>query len=316
MVEQLKKSNSFTFVGLSLGKVTDKDRVQMVVIDFLKDIHGSSGNIPYDDLTAIVYNDVLLLKTRLKKEEFQEFINDCKESLTASNSLDSEEKIVYEKYLNKINRHVSLAIIQRKFIAEVSSDAEEKIIGLNGKIEDTTTKISSSEAELSRVKKDLSITEKRLNETKGSMYTEFIAILGIFSALLFGLFVGFDTFKELIASISSNAKISRSIIMGSLLLIGLDSLVFLLFEGIASLTDKNFKVCCDEQKCPHKISERYPVYFFSMLILIMVVLVSGTLLILNNSGVLYSGWQMVVTIVITLFIVAYLGCLLRKFIKK
>lgn len=202
-----------------------------------------------------------------------------------------------EVLLDSIERHIRLAIIQQRYIQEQTKKVTELNQSISAELIETKKKMTRLQEEMENVKVD-----------KASVYTDFIAIMGIFSALLFGLFVGFDVFKELVATMTTTAKLSRSIIMGSLLLIGLVSLIFLLFEGIARLTDRNMKSCCNELVCQHNIYQRYPVFFCSMLVLVSIVLLSTIILLLNMHGYLYHSiifLGVIILLTIMLWVVAW-----------
>lgn len=270
MVEQLEKSNSFTIIGMSFGKVTKGTDSQKAVMDILGDIHGSSGNIPYDDLTAVVYKDVTFFNKKLKKDEFQEFINDCKKVLQTSD-IEDKEKDAYQKYLNKINRHVSLAIIQRGFIESISLDAEKKIDDLKKEIDIATESILKSEENLKIAEGNLATAEKKLSETKGNMYTEFIAILGIFSALIFGLFGSFDAVSSALTKISENSSISEVIVFSCIIIVPLLILIYGLLYWVGKLANKKLKSCnCEEQECNCNLFDKHKTFFILLALIVTV----------------------------------------------
>lgn len=252
------------------------------LITILQVIEKNHSQSPYDYITQYIF-------------EHDEINNPDEAVMTFSalremykSKTGNDEDFIYN-LLNSIERHIRLAIIQQDYILKQTKE----VIRLNDSVNN----------ELVLTKKDMNELRSSIQDMKvdkASVYTDFIAILGIFSALLFGLFVGFDVFKEFVVSMATTAKISRSIIMGSLLLIGLVSLVFLLLEGIAKLTDRNLKSCCKDSICNHNIYQRYPVFFISLLVLTSAILIATIVLMLNIHGILYHSSVFIVVIVLLL----------------
>lgn len=252
------------------------------LITILQVIEKNHSQSPYDYITQYIF-------------EHDEINNPDEAVMTFSalremykSKTGNDEDFIYN-LLNSIERHIRLAIIQQDYILKQTKE----VIRLNDSVNN----------ELVLTKKDMNELRSSIQDMKvdkASVYTDFIAILGIFSALLFGLFVGFDVFKEFVVSMATTAKISRSIIMGSLLLIGLVSLVFLLLEGIAKLTDRNLKSCCKDSICNHNIYQRYPVFFISLLVLTSAILIATIVLMLNIHGILYHSSVFIVMIVLLL----------------
>lgn len=186
--------------------------------------------------------------------------------------------------LKSIARHIRLAIIQQNYIAKQTTET----LMLNRRLQITLKEQSLSLSNINKSSKDL---ENRINEMKidkSSIYTDFIAILGIFSALIFGLFGGFSAFSSLLQAMSSNAKISRAIMMGSLLLIGLLILIFLLLNGVSNLTDRNIKSCCSDQKCGHNIYQRFPIFVLGITVLSIFATGAFLGMVWNLEGELYN----------------------------
>lgn len=272
MVEETTKfDEQFINVMFDLqdeAQVSNNYTALLSILHMLEEEHYQS---PYDYITKYIFDhdeidnpdEAVITFTALKELYRQK---------------DGQEGDFICTFLSSIERHIKLAIIQQKYIEKQT----KRVNLLNSRI---SAKLRQTEISMTELEKSMS----QMKIDKASIYTDFIAILGIFSALLFGLFVGFDVFKEFVAAMTATAKLSRSLIMGSLLLIGLVSLVFLLFEGIARLTDRNMKSCCKDPFCNHNIYQRYPVFFCSLLILVSTILVSTIVLVMNMEGFLYHS---------------------------
>lgn len=105
-----------------------------------------------------------------------------------------------------------------------------------------------------------------IKTTKNSIYTDFIAILGIFSTLIFGLFGGVDQLSSIINSSVKNG-ISKTLIFGPLISIAVIVLIFLLLHSIGMLTNTKMHACgcTDVSNCAHSYAQRYPVFFLGIL---------------------------------------------------
>lgn len=72
-----------------------------------------------------------------------------------------------KKYCNKLVKHIDLAKIQKDYIQENLIQLENNISIANERV-------------------------KEISDIKNSIYTEFVAILGIFASIIFGVFGGFQ----------------------------------------------------------------------------------------------------------------------------
>ncbi|EGO5065397.1 hypothetical protein GUJ44_13075 [Enterococcus faecalis] len=237
-------------------------------------------NMPYPQITEYIY-----VHEEYNIESLKELID------YVSNSEDCEE---ITQFFSKFIKQAELAITQKQHFENQIKNANEK---------------------LANIEKTVKSANKEFNDIRKNVYTDFISILGIFSALLFGLFVGFDAFKSIIEGITSNAKISRVVILGSLMLMGLLALTFVLLNGIAMLTNKTFKNCCEEKHCKHNLYQMYPVFTLSLLALIIVMLAASVVMIANYYGLLYEYPMMIGVgigiVIIALFILSYCLGLIR-----
>lgn len=192
-----------------------------------KEMHSSVGKVIYD----LDDKQFEMIKTVFTQKE------STFEVVTASINLLSEQSDTLEKFRDS----VLLSIKQREFVTKESiraNDLAKKVV-----------------EELESIK-----------TTKNSIYTDFIAILGIFSALIFGLFGGVDQLSSIINSSVKNG-ISKTLIFGSLISIAVIVLVFLLLHSIGMLTNKKMHACgcSDVSNCAHSYAQRYPMFFLSIL---------------------------------------------------
>lgn len=124
-------------------------------------------------------------------------------------NLDIYQNVEYIEILDKFERHVKLACFQRKFILDNVSKANEIAEGLV--------------------------------ETKNKIYSEFIAILGIFTAISFALMGSIQTFGTVFSKVEdpSTASIGYAIIAGAIYLIIMIVLITVLFVGMKRVINAN-----------------------------------------------------------------------------
>lgn len=171
---------------------------------------------------------------------------------------------MFIKNLNKIHRHYKLALIQKNFILRTTIEVEERANELKEKTKAIEQKMSE------------------LDETKSSIYTDFIAILGVFSAFVFVMFGGIDVARAIfdIGNDLQTLDLSRMITISSLMLIGVLTLMYSLLLWVARITGKNFGNCYSPKcvnGCQHKWCHflmRHSFYFSLMTLLILVIIFS------------------------------------------
>lgn len=158
-----------------------------------------------------------------------------------------EYKNEIEELPNRISESIKLALSQYEVFLKKFSDAANNLtVATDG---------------LNKVNKSYNEVSEKLDNYSSN----FISMLGIFSALIFAVFGGFDAFKSIFTNINK-ASISMIIINSSILMIGLIVLVFLLIQSICILSGKTFLACgCKNTSiCSHKFYERYPLFSFSI----------------------------------------------------
>ena len=176
-------------------------------------------------------------------------------------------------------------------------------------------KSNETSKKLDVASKKLDVAQKKLDNST----SEFISMLGIFSALIFGVFGGFEAFKTIFTNIDK-ASVDMVIIDSSILLLGLIILIFLLIQSISILSGKNFLACgCKNiSECNHKFYERYPLFSFSIG-LFLVILLLGLLCKENIKLPLNLKLETVLSylgLIILIIMSWFIGTIIYKKIKK
>ena len=261
----------------------DKAKIYFIILH----LQPRNFRVRHSILTEYVYsnyNDVKLEDANNDKEIYwQENVHILKEYLlNLVKNLDElgteyteEEKKVIKEYKkeilelpNRITESVRLALGQYKVLFEkltkannILTDATDDLKKVNKNYEGESDKLNAASKKLDVAQKKLDVAQKKLDNST----SEFISMLGIFSALIFGVFGGFEAFKTIFTNIDK-ASVDMVIIDSSILLLGLIILIFLLIQSISILSGKNFLACgCKNiSECNHKFYERYPLFSFSI----------------------------------------------------
>ncbi|ANN48678.1 hypothetical protein A6F53_05220 [Levilactobacillus brevis] len=150
---------------------------------------------------------------------------------------------------------------------------------------------------------------KKIENTKSQIYTDIISVLGIFSALIFALFGGVSTVAQTMSGLASGVRLSRIVLMFSLISMGLVVLIFLLLNGISGMVGKKMKVCCDDEKCRHTPFQRYPFFVIGIMGSLVLMGASVVVILFDYHKVLYDHW--IVSSIV--FIILFLSTMLRLY---
>lgn len=193
--------------------------------------------------------------------------------------------------INKIDKlvdHTDLAENQRKLMEDVSKETRVLIKGLQGVLKNTADDLTRTKIETKRAKEELEETKEQiitaqgeleetnaklnknydsvkrdineLKEEKNNIYTQFVTILGIFSAIIFASFGGLEILKNILGNISE-ASTPKLIVFSSFSIAGIISLLFILFNGLSRLTGKSIRSCdCEKNNidCEHTVFTKHP----------------------------------------------------------
>ena len=107
---------------------------------------------------------------------------------------------------------------------------------------DEEKKISQYDSKLEQISNRINDEEKKItNKIKGNVYSEFIAILGIFTAITFAIFGGMNLLSNLFKNIGSTpASLGQTLILAAifgLIMWGIIELLFYWISKIKGITD-------------------------------------------------------------------------------
>ncbi len=263
--------------------------------------------IPYDYIADYVYQNE-------NSNELNEKLNKNIDYLsTTIEADDTARKSILDKNLKKISSNYSLSQVQKSYISKVAREVEQGLKNVNTQLnqvntllqdaqkqsEDSNKILEEAQTQLNQVNtllqgaqkqsedsnEILEAVQKQSNEiekTKSSIYTDFIAILGIFSAFVFVMFGGIDIARAVfdIGDDLLNMDLSRMITISCLMLIGVITLLYSLLLWIARITNKEIGRCMSskcEVRCEHKWKHlflRHSFYFSLIVILAIITFIS------------------------------------------
>lgn len=249
--------------------------------------------IPYDYIADYVYQNE-------NSNELNEKLNKNIDYLsTTIEADDTARKSILDKNLKKISSNYSLSQVQKSYISKVAREVEQGLKNVNTQLnqvntllrdaqkqsEDSNKILEEAQTQLNQVNTLLQGAQKQSNEiekTKSSIYTDFIAILGIFSAFVFVMFGGIDIARAVfdIGDDLLNMDLSRMITISCLMLIGVITLLYSLLLWIARITNKEIGRCMSskcEVRCEHKWKHlflRHSFYFSLIVILAIITFIS------------------------------------------
>lgn len=180
----------------------------------------------YDVISVYIYGlvekDFVALKDYFKEEPD---IDECSFQKLVKDLSNSEYKDLAEQGspLRKFERHIKLACTQRDFIQNNIQQAND--------LAKDTKKISDEAHDVAKNARSMAETAEKL---KGKIYSEFIAILGIFTAISFmsmgSLQVLGDLFKDV--KDPTSASVGYALIVGGIYISIMYVFVIIMFVGM------------------------------------------------------------------------------------
>ncbi len=223
----------------------------------------------YSEISKVVYEfkddsiDILRINlTEIKKMAYE------------NDSFAVSEKI------DKLIDHADLAEYQRKLIEDVGKEQKVLIEGFQKVIIHTRRKLSDTKSELETAKKELKKTKDEIDESydkvngeigklkddTSGIYTQFVTILGIFTAIIIGVFGGMEILGNVLSNIE-DVKVTKLLMFSSLMMGAVITIIYLLLNSIAGLTDKPIRNCgCSKHiECRHSVFKKHPIYIIGMM---------------------------------------------------
>lgn len=262
---------------------------------------GTLTRVPYHFITMWVYN------SSESYEERNEFLLANLDYI--KNSAEPLNLVYVEKFNKKVMDHYLIVKEQKKYL-------DENIHNINGEIEVFKDDISRTIEKVDAIKIENETVNKEMKDTKDKLYSEFVAILGIFSALMFGLFGGFEGLAASITTLATGFDIGKTIMVSSAVFLAITAFVYALVQWIGKIIRKplNSCGCVVLNDCTHSFYERNKSFIIIVLIQLIVFLI-GFLTLLSritgitiylrmfNRGLVLFGFVLLITLALTALVI-------------
>lgn len=280
----LNKYYSFLLKSNDVEFVMNKDLVMqkvVVLIEFLYDRNIS--RVPYDTITSKV-NDFNETAGDLS-ESFDFLIQATSDSLKTivdcfvkngtfnGENIISSDKTNYENAIYafyKVLEHTKLAYAQYQSLYQKTESEVQELYNTSQKSIEEYKKLKNTAQKSIEDYKKLRNTARELKRNYNNLNVEIISVLGIFASIIFAVFGGVSQLGQLGENLNKVSLGKMFIFIGSSSFL-LFSVLFIAFNTTAHLTERNMKACCNEIECIHKINKKYPVYFWSIIISIIMI---------------------------------------------
>lgn len=265
-----------------------------------------TSSLSYSLLTSYIYrnttdenNKTLLIETVSTKSE-SKFKTINEEDVT-------EEDYRAMKVIYKIIQHMTLADVQ---IRNLNQGLQKQVINQKETIDKLSTDFQDLNDELNE-------TISKLNETKSTIYTEFIAILGIFSALIFGLFGSFDAVSSALTKISSKSSVSEVLVFTCIIIIPLLILIYGLLYWVGKLANKKLSSCqCESSVCNCSIYEKHKTFFIILQMILIIFMIGLLGILLDQLSILQKPYIFIQIIVLIIVICILLRNIFKQSLRR
>lgn len=217
------------------------------------------ATIPYNNIAEYVYNNE-------NSNEQNETLNTNIAFLCANCKGKDSDKLTLRKNLEKISNNYSLSQAQKSYIGTITKGVEQKV-------KSTQQMVKDIKEDADKVQNTLEDIEK----TKSSFYTDFIAILGVFSSFVFVMFGGFSALSTILDSLGkTNVSLTKMVFISSVLIGFLITVLYSLIYWISLIIGKSvvFVTCDCDGVCVRKwrhVKHRYYLFIITFCIIISVI---------------------------------------------
>ena len=269
----LNQYNSFLLKSKDINFVMDTNLVMQDVVVLIKFLYEQQiSRVPYDTITSKVneFNDHTD-ETIEKSDSFDFLIQATSDSLkTIVDCFVKDDTFDGEKVTSSAKTKYEDAIYAFYKVLEHTKLAYTQYQNLYKKTENEVQELYSVTQESIEEYKKLKKVAHELKRNYSNLNIEIISVLGIFASIIFAVFGGVSQLGQLGENLNEAGLGKIFIFVGSSSFL-LFSALFIAFNTTAHLTDRNMKACCNKNGCSHRIKEKYPVYFWSIIISIIMI---------------------------------------------
>ncbi|MCT0506481.1 hypothetical protein [Lactococcus cremoris] len=212
----------FSMLVLTNLELEAKDRYKKYFLRVANDAF--IEQLPYDRITEFIYN-----KRLYDTSGIDLVIAEIVESIRKDDLSTDIQRTSAESCLEKIRRHIHLALVQYEFIVE---NIEEKQTSIN----DLNMKLYQAQQNLEILSREL---ESKVSEVEKSINGNQLAILSIFAGIVTTFIGGFGVSINVFSNLINNVPLPKIIVSASILFIGISCVIFLLLVTAARIVNHN-----------------------------------------------------------------------------
>ena len=271
------EQDSWDFVDLVFTGKYKTDTQDAHLVELAENLKGNEIALKYIDIDIqnLIYSTVIG-----NDKEFKEILKNCYDELDKPDSkpvnknnlplylgklkdlTDSESQDLYKNVVASYKRYYGVITKQGDLV-----NIKERLDGLELSVE------NNGIAAKNNIKNNIIEAE---NNIKKELYPEFIAILGIFTAITFAIFGGMNLLSNLFQNMrSTHASLGQALILVSVFGFTLWGLIEILFIWISKINlTKDDKIDKDDKK-EKKIDKKEKIFNWSALSFLTVILIFG-----------------------------------------
>ena len=208
----------FSMLVLTNLELEAKDRYKKYFLRVANDAF--IEQLPYDRITEFIYN-----KRLYDTSGIDLVIAEIVESIRKDDLSTDIQRTSAESCLEKIRRHIHLALVQYEFIVE---NIEEKQTSIN----DLNMKLYQAQQNLEILSREL---ESKVSEVEKSINGNQLAILSIFAGIVTTFIGGFGVSINVFSNLVNKVPLPKIIATSSILFIGISCVIFLLLATAARI---------------------------------------------------------------------------------
>lgn len=200
------------------------------------------------------------------KNEYLDLLREFKASISSKAQLSLMDSYQQKAIIcvGKAIEHARLAHIQYD---SLYLETQTELSGIQKSLKEADEKLKEADEKLNDYQTEID----RLSKKQTSMYTDFIAILGVFSAFVFVMFGGFDSLAKILEGLQNNDVSIRKILLISSILIGfLITILYSLMYWVSVIIEKPIlqKSCECNNVCwhPKHLYARHRFYLTLMIV--------------------------------------------------
>jgi hypothetical protein len=168
------------------------------------------------------------------KKEYLDLLSEFKASISSKAQLslmDSQQQKAII-CVGKAIEHVRLAHIQYN---SLYLETQTKLSGIQKSLKEAEEKLKDADEKINNYQTKID----GLSKKQTSIYTDFIAILGVFSAFVFVMFGGFDSLAKILEGLQNNdVSISKILLISSILIGFLITILYSLMYWVSVIIEK------------------------------------------------------------------------------